>query len=265
MTDFAEQLTRAAGPSLERAGFQATASGWTRRSAEAFNAFSVFSAGSRHAALFGWQYPALGDPEPDPPDARGCLRQMSLDVVAPTSDLRSLLAYPEGPEGTEVWERRLRTAWQAGVEPWLDKWSRPDGYCDYLSSRGLHLGAAWVSAVLGHGERAGHELEQAHLAIGQPLDAAFDRARAERDAALAAPFAARCGLAEYLGREELPTEVRDAFGSQRGTAAQSRVTAPDVEHRRLQLRAAVFADLCRRYVAEDSVRPAVAWPRKRRI
>ncbi len=265
MTDFAEQLKRAAGPSLERAGFRATTSGWMRRSAEAFNAFSVFSAGSRTVALFGWQYPALGDPEPDLPDARGCLRQMSLDVVAPTSDLRSLLAHPEGPEGTAGWERRLRSAWQAGVEPWLDKWSRPDGYCDYLSNRGLHLGAAWVSAVLGRRERAGRELEQAHLAIGQPLDVAFDRARAERDAAIAAPFAARGGLVEYLGRKEIPPEVRDAFGSQRGTAAQSRITAPEVEHRRLQLRAAVFAELCRRYVSEDSVQPAVTWPREWRM
>lgn len=251
MRDFVEHLNQVVGPSLDETGFQRVRSGWIRSSEGVFNAFSAFAGDGRQTATFGWRYADLGDPEPDPPDARGCLHRLPLDLLAPTSDLRSLLAYPDDAQAIEVWERRLQTAWRAAVVPWLNKWWRPDGYRDFLASRGMHLGAAWVSAVLGHRERTQLELEQAHLAIGQPLDSTFDRARAERDAAIAAPFATRHGLAEYLGQDGLRAEVRDAFISSRGATAQSKITSPDLEHRRLQQRAAVFAELCRRHVADD--------------
>ena len=176
---------------------------------------------------------------------------MTLDEIAPTSDLRSLLAFPaDEAAGQARWAERLTVAWTRSVVPWLDRWARPDGFRDYAAQGGLHVTAAWVSACLGQDERARRELELAHAAAAAGLDGDFDRARAERDAAMAAPLAARHGLSDYLAEAAAAKNqaILDAFTSRRGDAAQAKITAPDLEHRRLQHRRAVFAELCRRFV-----------------
>ena len=136
------------------------------------------------------------------------------------------------------------------VVPWLSKWSRPDGYRDFLSDRGLHVGAAWVSAVLDQPERAHAELRLAHAGAARPSEPGFDRAKTEQDLAIAAPFAAGHGLSEYL--TALSTRGGDAaagvFTSRRWSAAQMKTTTPDVDCDRLLHRLAVVAELCHRHI-----------------
>lgn len=253
MTGFLQRIDQVVGPTLARHGFERSSTGWIRESARAFNAFAAFESDTTHIALFGWRYAALGDPDPDPRDARGCMRRMALDVIAPTNDLQSLLAYPgsDDPPRLDRWVQRLTVAWNRAVVPWLAPWERADGYRDYLSSRLLHLGAAWVSAALGQRQRAMTELDLAHRYGRQHLTDGYDRARAERDIAIAAPFAARHGLAGFLSeaRASGKTEVLDAFTRERGRGAQAKITAPEHEHRRLQYQQAAYAELCRRLVA----------------
>ena len=145
---------------------------------------------------------------------------------------------------------RLGAAWERAVVPHLHRWGRPDGFRDYVASRNLHLAAAWLSAVLGQSDRAIAELDHAHRTLDHPLDADFDRGRAELDTSLAAPLAAARGLGEYLERaaSEGEESVVEAFRTVRGATAQSKITAPDAEHLRLQRRQAVIAEVCRRFV-----------------
>lgn len=258
MSAFAEALARTIGPSLENAGFTRGAVGWTRQTGHGLNALSVFEDGDWRVVTFGWQFTVLGDPEPSPADARGCARRMPLDAIAPANDLRSLTLFPgEDSAAMARWAQRLTVAWNRAAVPWLERWARPDGFRDYASQRGFHVTAAWISACLGHAERARRELELAHVAAAAGLDGEFDRAAAEHDAAMAAPFAARHGLGAYLARAEVAGNetILEVFTQRRGQAAQTKITTPEVDHRRLQHRRAVFAELCREYI--DAPRGAV--------
>jgi hypothetical protein len=232
--------------------------GWSWSNADAFVAVSTRVVGSVEsggvlrpggvALTFGWAYGRFGDREPFPRSAEGCVRQLAIDDFAGDVWPR-LAALPAGDE-VEGWEQRLATTVRKEVVGWLETWKRPDGFRDFLSHRRLHLSAAWLSGLLGHRERVDLELHSTAGLMGIPLGSGFDRRRADRDEAFAAPAAARHGLAAFLARAESEGDRTslDAFGGQRASLAKDRVTDPATEHARLIRRHEVYSALCLEYL-----------------
>lgn len=246
-------VSRVVGGSLADAGFRQVGSVWTRAEGDVMTSFGVFDDGGPTSVLmWGWNYAALGDSVPVPADVTGCARRLPLDDLAPTHDLRRLRSTPSSVDEDAwfAWEHRLLVAWQSSIQRWLLPWRRPDGYRDFVSHHGWHLGAAWISAVLGQHERARLELARADLLIGRSLDDSFDRHRADHDLAIAMPMAASRGLAGLLDEatRSNATEVTAAFDSVRGSAPRAKVTEPLVEHERFATRQRVVADLCREFL-----------------
>jgi len=204
------------------------------------------------AFTFGWRYDAFGDPQPSPTSAEGCLRQLSIDDIGSESGPR-LSGLPQR-DSVSIWEQRLSTTFRKHVVGRLETWKRPDGFRDFLADRRLHLSAAWLSAALGHRERVDLELRAAAELARVPLEAGFDRRRADRDEAFAAPLAARHGLGSFLtmADESGDRASLDSFGGRRDAVARDRVTEPELEHARLLRRREVYAALCLDYLEANA-------------
>lgn len=238
---------------LQAAGFVGKNGSWVWFDGGSFVAFSARTVWPGPQTTggavirFGWSYAALGDPPPDPPMAEGCVRQLSIDELTSAAAGR-LATLPELDDEQEVagWEWRLASVWRRDVQGWLETWKRPEGFRDYLTDRGLHLAAAWMSALLGHRERVELELRSSASLVALPVGGGFDRHRADQDEALAAPFAARHGLAALLAEAERAGDHASvaAFAAPRLERARRRVVDPADEHRRLLRRHEVYAALC---------------------
>ena len=233
------------GP-LTAAGYFRDGLSWSWRGGGSFVALTAVADHgvdvSTYSIAAGWYFESLGDPDSNPATAHDCIRYMTIDRIAGTvGDPVSSLS-PGDAISILEFERRLATVFRKHVLGWLEPWKRAGGFRDFLADQKFHLAAGWVSAVLGHEERARLELAYAAHVYNQPLDAEFDRLRAEQDEAFTAVFAARNGLKAYLAGAE--ASAVSAFDSRRGDVAQDKVVNPAAEHRRMQLRHQVFAATC---------------------
>lgn len=253
-TDLDDVVRRSLGDPLAAAGYVEHDLTWAWRDAGAFVALSAVPSTTDEAAAYsirvGWRYDALGDPEPEPPLAHGCVRSLTLDELVGRSGLPLAAVGRPSEASVADFQQRLATVMRKHLMRWMESWKRPEGFRDFLSHKELHLAAAWASALLGHDERARLEIGQAAHLHGRPLDEAFDRQRADLDEAFVAPWAARHGLAAELA--EAPPDVVGAFGSAPGALARDRVLEPGTEHRRLQTRHATYARLCLRLLGASS-------------
>lgn len=234
--------------------------GWVWQGPDAFAALAVRAvdqvetAGVRRpggvAITFGWRFDRFGDPHPSPASAEGCVRQLSLDDLVPAGGSR-IAALPTA-DGVAQWEQRLATAVRKHLAGWWETWKRPDGFRDFLAAHRFHLAAGWLSALLGQPERADLELRSSAALLSVDLDRGFDRRRADLDESLAAPIAARHGLAAFLADAERAGDRAslESFGGDRAGLAKDRVTDPAREHARLRRRAEIYAALCLEHVGE---------------
>jgi len=238
------------GPLVE-AGYQERDLTWAWDGPEAFVAVSAIGSMRDRAVAFsirvGWSYSALGDPPPEPRIAHGCVRSLTLDELVGQAGLPLGAVGHVSEQATFELEQRLATVMRKQLVRWIEPWKRPEGFRDFLSHSELHLAAAWVSALLGHSERARLEAATAAHLHGRPLDDSFDRLRANLDESCVAPMAARHGLAAELGSAK--SDVLAAFSLAPDVVARDRVLDPWAEHRRLQIRHETYTRLCLKILA----------------